>query len=107
MKVYELVNVIGEAAAVALAEAFAGTRLYVPTRMTDDHEIVLAVGRDAAERLRVHYSPTTIRIPLMRELRVLHYRKKGISHGKIATRLGMTEGGVDRLTSSLRAEGLL
>jgi len=44
--------VIGEAATVALAEEFAGTRLYIPKRVRDGNQITRAIGREAAAALK-------------------------------------------------------
>ena len=98
----EIISVIGEEAAVALAEEFAGTRLYVPTRVRDDHAITHAIGREAAEKLHAHYSPATICVPLLRELRACHHRRAGLSNAKIAVRLGVTEKAVARMFSRMR-----
>lgn len=102
MEGYELVSVIGEVATIALLEEFAGTRLYVPKQVKDDHPITRAIGPAAAHALCAHYSPSTIRIPLGRELRVQHYRANGWAIAKIAVRLGMTESGVNKLVKRLR-----
>jgi DNA-binding transcriptional regulator LsrR (DeoR family) len=87
---------------VALAEAFGGRRLYVPTQVSDDHRIAQAIGRHAAERMVQHLARNYIRIPLMRERRALHYRRQGTSNGEIASKLGMTEAGVDAMFKRIR-----
>lgn len=94
----ELVTLIGEDAMVRLAEAFGGTRLFVPVKMTARHEIAQAVGLDCARRLSERLAPDVIRVPLARELRATHYRaRQGLSNAEIARKLGMTETGVDKL----------
>lgn len=93
----ELDALIGEEALVRLAEAFGGTRLYVPESMPRDHEIVQAIGAEAAKRLRDRLAPDVIRVPLARELRARHYRAAGKSNAQIARALGITETGVDKL----------
>lgn len=93
----ELIDAIGEAAAVALAEEYAGTRLYVPPRIKEHHPIVKLIGRNAADGLSEHYGRITIRVPLLRKERALHHRNQGMSNGRIAVRLGMTETGVSRI----------
>lgn len=97
----ELVGLIGEAATIALAEQFGGTRLYVPMRTKDTHPIARAIGRHAAVILCGHYGPSTIRIPLLREMRAKHYRNNGLSNAKIAVCLGLTESGVGTLFKRL------
>ena len=103
MKDHEIIDVIGEAAAVALAEECAGVRLYVPAKVTDDHVITRAIGRAAAEKLSAFYSPTTIHVPLLRRLRAERLRQAGLSNAKIAVRLGMTENGVEKIFARRRA----
>ncbi|MBY0306403.1 MAG: hypothetical protein K2W86_14790 [Sphingomonas sp.] len=90
--------VLGEEAFVFLAQAFGGTRVYVPPKCRDDHEIVLAIGRVAADALSRSFAPDTIRVPLARRERALYFRGTlGLSNAQIARQLGITEGGVNRL----------
>ncbi len=94
----ELEALIGEAALIRLAEAFGGTRLYVPEKMTARHEIAKAVGLDAARKLSERLAPDVIRVPLARRQRAIHYRAAlNMSNAQIAKRLTMTEGGVEKL----------
>jgi hypothetical protein len=88
---------LGIEAFVSLAERFGGRRLYVPKALGAEHEIVSAVGADAAAKLVRRYSRAFIRVPLARELRARHYRSQGLSNGEIASKLGITETGVDKL----------
>ena len=82
---------------IALAENFGGRRLYVPYALAADHELVKALGEPRAKKLASMFAPAVIRVPLARELRARHYRATGFSNGEIATKLGMTEPGVDKL----------
>lgn len=100
----ELVELIGEAAFVRLAEAFGGTRLYVPAKMAADHPIVAAVGKDAAILMVERLAPDVIKVPLAREVRARHYRARGLSNARIASALGITERGVERLFERLPRE---
>lgn len=93
----DLKRVLGHDGFIALADAFGGTRLYVPHKVTDDHEIVRAIGAERAARLTARYAPATIRIPLARKDRAVHYRVHGLSNGQIARKLGMTEPGVEQM----------
>jgi hypothetical protein len=88
---------LGDAAMVSLAQAFGGRRLYVPEKIDSTHPITTAIGADAAAKLSRRYSLAFIRVPLARELRARHYRAQGRSNGEIATKLGITETGVDKL----------
>lgn len=93
----QLIALMGEAAFIAFAEAFGGRRLYVPTVIGADHEIAKAIGADAARHLSERVSPDVIRVPLARDIRARHYRAAGLSNGKIASRLGITEPAVNRM----------
>lgn len=93
----QLIDLIGEAAFVALAERFGGRRLYVPTAIGADHDIARAIGADAARHLSERVSPDVIRVPLARDVRARHYRAGGLSNGAIASRLGITEPAVNKL----------
>lgn len=90
-------HLLGADALVALTEAFGGRRLYVPQDLGPEHPIVRAIGAAAAGKLARRYSLAFIRVPLARELRARHYRAQGLSNGEIATKLGITETGVDKL----------
>lgn len=93
-----LIALLGEEGLIKLAEAFGGTRLYVPLEIPPHHEIVKAIGAEAAQRLSRRYAPAQLRIPLARELRARHYRETlSLSNAKIAVRLGIGETGVDKL----------
>lgn len=79
-------------------QAFGGTRLYVPFKLADDHEIVAAIGRELAEKLSRRMAPWTFRVPLARRERALWYRDhEKLSNAKIARKLGITETGVEKL----------
>lgn len=95
--VSELTALLGERAFIALAEAFGGRRLYVPRKIDADGEIAKAIGLDAARLLSERKSPDYLRVPLAREVRARHYRAAGFSNGEIATKLGMSETGVNSL----------
>ena len=100
----ELLALLGEDAVFALAEEYAGTRLYVPSkRLGDRHLIVRAIGREAADKLHERFGTATIRMPLMRDLRARRHRENGMSVQRIAVRRGMTENGVGRILKRLGA----
>jgi hypothetical protein len=93
----ELLAMLGEDGFVGLTQAFGGTRLYVPHKVDEDHEIAKAVGLVRALRLSRRFAPAVLRVPLAREQRALHYRGQGLSNAEIARKLGITESGVDKL----------
>jgi hypothetical protein len=98
-----LLGLLGEEGLVCLAERFGGRRLHIPKAISDDHDIAQAIGLKAAQRLSQRYGQAVLRVPLARELRARHYRGIGKSNGEIATLLGMTETGVDKLFSRMDA----
>lgn len=93
----ELEALIGKEAFLRLAEAFGGTRLYVPISLGEDHEIARAIGTKAAQAMVDRLAPDVISVPLAREQRAMHYRAIGRSNAQIARKLGITERGVERL----------
>lgn len=98
----ELIEVLGEDRAIDLAEAFGGTRLYVATSIKANRKIVKAMGEEVATALRERFSPSAIRVPLLCERRIIRYSKQGLSNAQIATRLTMTERGVERALKEYR-----
>lgn len=52
----EIADVVGEAAALAIASRAGGTRIYLPAQASDDHWLVQAVGRAAADKLCHHFA---------------------------------------------------
>ena len=93
----DLIAMLGDDGFVALAEAFGGTRLYVPKSIAADHEIAEAVGTERAAKLSGLYAGAQIRIPLAREERARHYRGGGLSNAQVARKLGITESAVDKI----------
>lgn len=99
-----LISIIGKAGTIALAERFAGTRLYIPRRVRPGHAISLAIGHEAASLLCENCGPGTIRVPLARDLRASQYRAEGLSNARIAARLGLTESGVRSMLKRLERD---
>lgn len=93
----ELDTLLSNDEMVALAEAFGGTRLYIPLNPTRKHPIAVAIGLPAAQLLSAQLGCCTLRIPLFRNQRAAYYREKGLTTAMIARKLGMTESGVERL----------
>lgn len=93
----ELLAMLGDEGFAQLTQAFGGTRLYVPHKLDEQHEIAKAIGLHLAQRLSRRYAPAVLRLPLAREHRALHYRGKGLSNAAIARELGITETGVEKL----------
>lgn len=88
---------LSDAQMVALAEAFGGTRVYIPNRLAADHPVALAIGIEAGVALVEAIGSGTLHVPIARELRARHYRAAGLSYERIALKLGITRSGVDRM----------
>jgi len=92
----ELTDLLGEDGFYQLTEAYAGTRLYVPGDIARS-ELPSVIGAENARRLSNVFPGGYIRIPLARSFRAARYRLEGLSNRDIARRLGLSEGGVDKL----------
>lgn len=92
----ELKQLLGLDDFICLAEAFGGTRQFVPAR-GDRTKLERALGRTVAEKLAERYAGTYLQVPLAREERARQYRERGAPISEIATRLGITERAVERL----------
>ncbi|MCY1669320.1 sigma factor-like helix-turn-helix DNA-binding protein [Rhizobium sp. SL86] len=102
----ELKDTLGDDGFFRLVEVHAGVRLYIPSD-PDRSELPAAIGADAAVRLSKMFPGGYIRVPLAREFRAVRYHKAGATNREIAKRLGLTEGGVDRLLKRARAKKLV
>jgi hypothetical protein len=51
----EIAEVVGEAAAIAIASRAGGTRIYIPATLTMDHWLVQAIGAGPAMKLCAHF----------------------------------------------------
>lgn len=98
----ELIELLGEDDFVFLCEQRGGTRFYVPGTDREQTDAETDLGSAIMGKLRPLYGSSYLRVPLGRELRARHYRKLGMSHAKIAVRLGMAETSVDRLFARMR-----
>ncbi len=99
--VARLADLIGLEAALALVEAYGGTRVYIPHEPTE--WLADLVGEAAAAILCGTRSGENLEVPLGRQWRVLVYKAQGLSRSAIARRLVCTESAVGRI---LRANGL-
>lgn len=91
-----LLRLLGPEGLAVLADRYAGTRLFVPDSL-DRSKLADEVGVEIATKLIKRYGRDYIPVPLVRDLRACHYRKIGLSNAKIARRLGITEGAVNRI----------
>ena len=103
----EIASVAGEAAAVTIAAHVGGTRVYIPAQAGDDHWLVHAIGRAAADKVCALLAGGRYDVPLasggayrsMRRAiakRVHEMDKAGKSSREIARAAGLTQRGVHR-----------
>lgn len=91
-------SILGEEGFVRLCDELGGLRVYMPAkRLSETHELVAAIGREAAEAVCEALSPATIRVPLARRDRALYWRRAGWTDRRIAHKLGITETGLSKL----------
>jgi len=89
----ELIDTVGQDAAVALARQFGGVALSVPKTVPLLHPITQTVGPEAAKRLAWRYGGERLNIPqertTLRRLDAISLRQMGYSLAAIAERLGV------------------
>lgn len=103
----QLHDLLGKEGFVLFCQEFGGTRVYIPRKLWDNNDIVQAIGRERAGRLSAAFAPATIRVPLARRERALYWRAQGLSHGRIALKIGVTETAVNKLFQREESAGKL
>lgn len=66
----DIARLIGEPAALALAEHYQGQRLYIPADPAPEHTLCKLIGCDAARRLADRHGSQTIEIPMLHARRL-------------------------------------
>lgn len=98
----EIAEVAGLQAAFTIAEKWGGGRLSIPAKVTDDHPLAKAIGREAADKLCEHFKVRRtgqyVEVPLGpagfhgnalgRRIRLA--KQKGLSDDHIARDLGIS-----------------
>lgn len=102
----EIAEVIGEAAALRLVDAYGGTVCYVPMAIAPEHRLAQAIGPVAAGRLVARYGGEKIEVPV---LHVARTRKAMIAQAEggvaeVARRLGVTRRWVRAVRNSGRGD---
>lgn len=97
-KLREIAEVIGDAPALKLSDAWCGVRLFVPATITPEHPITLAIGLTAAEKLSRRYGGETITVPKasayrlkLRDALIVDAYRKGASGRELALKYGVHE----------------
>jgi hypothetical protein len=102
-----LADCIGEDAAMALANAFGGTRLYVPHEPGEHHPITVAIGPANAEKLAAWAGGGSIDVPKQaaRQAKVRElYERGALTISGIARETSYSERHVYRLIEAGRDE---
>ncbi|MFG1466789.1 sigma factor-like helix-turn-helix DNA-binding protein [Xanthobacter sp. DSM 24535] len=90
-----LIALLGDDATLALIQAHAGTRMYVP--QLERTHLVALMGEVATDALVKKLGSNYLKVPIAREWRVLAYRAQGRSYAEIARLCGCSEGNVWRI----------
>ncbi|MBF6569089.1 MAG: helix-turn-helix domain-containing protein [Candidatus Binataceae bacterium] len=88
----EIVDTIGDDAALKLIADFAGTRLYVPQEPNPEDPISRSIGLPAAQKLARLYGGDRMDVPnpAVRRMRILQMRAAGATVESIARELRCT-----------------
>lgn len=116
MRLDELVDVVGEPAALRLVAALGGTRFYVREHIQPDSPIIAAIGVEAAELLAAHIATgiggLAVEIPRGPSSQMAQYRRRlleragtpGLTESSIARELGVHGRTVRRARAKLRSD---
>lgn len=108
----EIADVAGLDAAIAISDARGGSRVTIPAKVKDDHWLVRACGKEAAEKLCDHFRSgnqgATIDLPVGPTSSANALRRKvdqmirdGVSANQIAQRAGVHRTTVFRRKASI------
>ncbi|PCI03865.1 MAG: hypothetical protein COB78_05790 [Hyphomicrobiales bacterium] len=92
----QLLKRLGPDGYLQLLENYGGIRLFVP-KSVERSELTTAIGFENVRLLSERHGAEYIKVPLDREYRAKIYRAQGLSHARIARRLGVTENAVEKL----------
>lgn len=99
-------DLIGEAAAIAIAKKFGGRRLYIPAKPNSDHALSKVVGLENAQKLSQRFGNGRLVIPcgnlggaVGRRERIKKLLREGVSHSNIAGEVDVTMRTVERVAA--------
>jgi hypothetical protein len=102
----DIAQLIGVEPALALAEAFGGTRLNIPKTIPAAHRIAGVVGYENAQLVAPRWGGQLMRIPSAKaarlQLRVFQLRDEGLSMAKIALDCQISQRHVENLLRGWR-----
>ena len=96
------IELIGEAATLALLRRYGGLRIQVPVHARADGALARAVGLPAAQALVTEYCGTKLTLPLCKRWQILHLRRDGLTYSEIARRLTTSESVVRKALTAAR-----
>lgn len=100
----DVAKLVSQRAAMRLVETFPGTVLYIPKKVTENHEL-LVIGAEDAQAISLEFGGNHITVPMSfispRKRRLLIYRlaSENMSRRQIALRTGCTERRVYQILS--------
>lgn len=102
-----IAKVVGEEAAVGISIRFGGRRLYIPQQPTTESELVLLIGRGAAQRLSKRYGGTWIDVPISagKRARIIELCQADRTKSDIAEIIGCSERYVYQVVADYRESG--
>lgn len=110
-KIIEFGEVIGLDAALKLAAAWPGIRLFVPKQLQADHPIAVAIGVKAARELSKIYGGESITPPLcqryhrqLMQARMLAEYREGASAAALARKYGVHQFSIYNLAAKEAAD---
>ena len=107
----DLVDIIGLPSVLKLMDAFGGTEVWIPEKLNHAHDLVAAVGAEAAQTLCEYMSRERVKVPrgaaIRREVRnraIRRERHEGAKLAELALRYGMTDRQVLNILNSEPAD---
>lgn len=115
LRLTDLVDAVGEQAAIALVQAKAGQSIYVPGTVSADHPLAVLMGLEAARRLSDHLGGRGVNVLVPRantgrwaeaRARTSALLSSGASESMIAREMGVTVRAVQRFKQRRRGKQL-
>lgn len=107
----DLVDIIGLPAVLKLMKTFGGTELWVPEKLSHAHNLVTAIGPEAAQTLCEYMARERLKVPrgaeITREIRnraIRRERREGAKLAELALCYGLTDRQVLNILNSEPAD---
>jgi Mor family transcriptional regulator len=98
---------LGGGVTLAFCQAFGGTRLYIPAKMTEDHKIAVAIGYDAACELADNLGGEAFEVPKGQAATAMQIRQairtSGASANSLAKLFPYTLRHIKRMRADMKA----